>query len=253
MAWMARTIFLFSTLFGITCMPFSGQSNWLPIGVANAAPMIELLSGGNVVGDGTTPVTLNVLAYRSNGQPMNGSTLKVSAQAGKVGRVSMSRPGLFTAEWTPPKVDAISDVNLTVKGKSPDGETISKSWVVSVVPSLSHQVSISANPSELTLGRDAGTTLSIQLSGGAQASLEGVDLDVWTNSGTVENVTHLGEGRFAASYPPPGPILSSLGTAHRRGQARPEPNIRVGGPPTDRKSQLSRRRSARQQCARENR
>jgi len=209
MAWMARTLLLLLALVGISTMPQSGTAYML--NAAHAAnPMVELLSGGDVVGDGTTPVTLNIIAFRSNGQAMNGSTLRLTAQAGKVGRVSMVKAGLYMATWTPPKVDSVSDVTLSVKGRSPDGEVISQSWNVAVRPSLSQQVAISANPSELTLGRDAGTTLSIQLSGGAQAVLDGVDLVVKTNSGTVENVTHLGDGRFAASYKPPNQFFPHM-------------------------------------------
>ena len=185
MAWMARTICLLFAALVLNLQPYATPGGLLDFGTAHAAnPMVELLSGGDVVGDGTTAVTLNIVAYRSNGQAMNGSTLKVAAQAGRIGRVSMVRPGLYTAEWVPPKVETVSDVTLSVKGKSPDGETINKTWSVAVKPSISQQVSITANPSSLTLGRDGGSTLSIQLSGQDKASLKDVDLVVLTNSGT---------------------------------------------------------------------
>ncbi len=220
MAWMVRTICLLFAVFALAVQPMGTHPGSIMIGDAHAAnPMVELLTGGDVVGDGATAVTLNIVAYRSNGQAMNGSTLKVYAQAGRIGRVSMVRPGLYAADWVPPKVDTVSDVTLSVKGKSPDGETISKTWAVAVRPSISQQVSISANPSSLTLGRDGGSTLSIQLSGADKTNLKDVELVVLTNSGTVENVTHLGDGTFAASYKPPKqffPHLAMITVADKR-------------------------------------
>ena len=220
MAWMARTISLVFAALVLTVQPFAPPNGVLDIGNAHAAtPMVELLSGGDVIGDGTTAVTVHIVAYRSNGQAMNGSTLKVTAQAGRVGRVSMVQPGLYTMDWVPPKVETVSDVELSVKGKSPDGETINKTWSVAVRPSITQQVSITANPSSLTLGRDGGSTLNIQLSGQDKASLKDVDLVVLTNSGTVENVTHLGDGTFAASYKPPNqffPHLALITVADKR-------------------------------------
>ena len=168
--------------------------------------LFRSLSGGDVTGDGVTSVRLHIVAFDSNGSSMNGATLKLSAAGGRVGRVSMVKPGLYAADWTPPKVEAVSDVKLTLKGRTPDRTSINQSWSIAVHPPLDHQVTISSNPSEVILGQDGSATLNIQFTGNDGQGLADGDLVVQANSGTVKNITHLGGGRFAASYQPPAQI-----------------------------------------------
>jgi hypothetical protein len=188
-----------------------------------ANPMVELLSGGDVTGDGVTSVRLHIVAFDSNGSSMNGATLKLSAAGGRVGRVSMVKPGLYAADWTPPKVEAVSDVKLTLKGRTPDRTSINQSWSIAVHPPLDHQVTISSNPSEVILGQDGSATLNIQFTGNDGQGLADGDLVVQANSGTVKNITHLGGGRFAASYQPPArffPHIALITVADRRNPNR---------------------------------
>lgn len=209
------------TLAGLSATPMSNGLSGFALGEAQAQsrPMVELVSGGDAIGDGVTPVTLHLVTYNPAGTPMSGASFKLKAQAGTVSKVAMVRAGLYAVDWTPPKVEAVSDVQLQVTGKSPDGTKIDKTWTVSIRPTLSQQVTITANPAELTLGQDGGSTLNIVLSGGPHQFLEGVELDVRASSGTVENVTHLGDGKFAASYRPPAkffPHLAILTVADKR-------------------------------------
>ena len=222
MAAMVRAYLSFLVLVIMSIAP--GPSPlFLAVGSAHAAPMVELISGGDVIGDGATPVQLHVVAFNSDGTAMDGANIKVSAQAGKTGKVSMLRAGLYAVEWTPPEVSAVSDVRLSIKGKSPAREPIEKAWNIAVHPSLDSTLTATANPAELTLGRDTGTTITIVLEGARNGSMTNDDLVVSANSGTVENVTHMGGGRFAASYKPPAkffPHVALITFADRRNPNR---------------------------------
>jgi len=225
MATLARVLFSLLALTVATAMPNSALSPLTgTLGVAQAAnPMIELVSGGDVVGDGSTVVKLHVVAFNPNGTAMTGANLRLSAQSGKAGKVSMVQPGLYAVEWTPPAVEAVSDVRLTLRGKTPDRIAVDKAWNVAVHPTLDSTVRASANPAELTLGRDGGTTLTINLNGARNGQLKNEDLIILTNSGTVENVTHMGGGKFAASYKPPTkffPHVALITFADRRNPNR---------------------------------
>ncbi len=208
---LTRTLFAITAFFATTALPTASLNPLFTAGVAQAAsPMVELVSGGDVVGDGTTAVRLHLVAFNSDGTPMNGATIKLNPQAGQSSKVSMVRPGLYAVDWTPPRVDAVSDLTLTVKGRTPDRQAISGSWAVTLRPSNDRKVNMTANPAELTLGQDAAATLSITLSGAPGQQFDGSDIVVLTNSGTIENVTHMGGGKFAASYKPPAKLFPHM-------------------------------------------
>ena len=224
MARLARVLLTLLALTLTTVLPSSSFPVIGQLGVAQAAnPMVELVSGGDVIGDGTTAVKLHVVAFNPNGTAMSGASLRLSAQAGKAGKVSMVSPGLYTVDWTPPAVEAVSDVRLTLRGKTPDRIAVDKAWSVAVHPTLDSTVRATANPSELTLGRDGGTTITINLDGARNGQLANEDLVILTNSGTVENVTDMGGGKFAASYKPPSkffPHVALITFADRRNPNR---------------------------------
>ena len=118
MARLARVLLTLLALTLTTVLPSSSFPVMGQLGVAQAAnPMVELVSGGDVIGDGTTAVKLHVVAFNPNGTAMSGASLRLSAQAGKAGKVSMVSPGLYTVDWTPPAVEAVSDVRLTLRGQ----------------------------------------------------------------------------------------------------------------------------------------
>ena len=204
MAKLAPKLFSLIALLTVSGLPFTWNGAPICAGVANAAnPMVELISGGDVTGNGSDATMLHIVAFNADGSPMSGATLKVSTQGGSVGRVTMVKPGLYSAEWVAPDVNATTSVQVTVKGKAPDRTALQQSWAITVHPTPDQSVQIDANPQELTLGRDSSATLNIVLSGGASEALQDAELVVTANSGKVENVTNLGNGRFAASYKPP--------------------------------------------------
>jgi len=189
-----------------------------------AGPMVELLSGGDVVGDGQTPVLLNIVAYNSNGTPMAGASLRVTAQSGSVGKTTQISPGLYTSTWTPPSVQAVTQLVVSIRGRSSDRTNVQKDWSITVRPSLSQQVTVTANPTHLTLGQDSGATLNIVLGGGADLAMDDAELLIQSSSGTVDNITHLGGGKFAASYRPESgkffPHLALITVGDKRAPSR---------------------------------
>lgn len=213
-------LWAFTTALGV--FPQAGLHG---IGTAAAGgPMVELMSGGDVIGDGQSPVTLSIIAFNANGTAMKAASLRVSTQSGSVGKVNQVQPGLYNVSWTPPKVTAKTDIELTIRGRGDDKSTIQKSWVIGVSPALALQLSVTANPSHLTLGQDSGSTLSIQLGDGSVQTHTEPSLLISASSGTVDNITHLGGGKFAASYRPESgkffPHLALITIADKRDPSR---------------------------------
>ena len=188
-----------------------------------ADTLVELVSPGEVIGDGVTAVTLNFVLLDATGAPVQGATLKATAASGKVGGVVAVSPGVYKVSWTPSKVDASKGVDIFLKGKTLDKKAIDKRWSVSVRPSLAQQVTATSNPNQIVLGQDGSATLNFTLSGGPTQPLAGAELDVRTTAGTIANITHLGGGQFTALYTPPAqpyPQLAVITMADRRDPAR---------------------------------
>jgi hypothetical protein len=94
MARLGPTLFSILALGLTSAFPhFPCTSAW-STGVAQAAsPMVELVSGGDVTGDGVTSVRLHIVAFNSDGTSMSGASLKLASAGGQVGRVSMVKRG----------------------------------------------------------------------------------------------------------------------------------------------------------------
>lgn len=180
---------------------------------------VDLIPVGQVVGDGLTPVTLHVLMVDANGAPVTGVSGKAYAAEGSIGKLEDAGKGLYKMSWTPPKAQATHPVEITIRGKTSDKKPIYNRWAVSVAPTIAQQVAIVSSPSQLVLGQDASATINITLSGGAAETLKEADLAILSSSGTIANLTPLGDGRFTALYTPPAklfPHLALLTLADRR-------------------------------------
>lgn len=193
---------------------------------AFAAPVVELLPPGEVVGDGVTPVTIHVVALNADGSPLAGLSGKPTVNAGKVSSMEAAGSGIYKITFTPPKVDAARPVELILKAKTTDKQTIDRRFSMQVTPPLSHQVTGIAIPNQIVLGQDPTANITFTLAGGASQPLAGVDLDVRASAGTVANVTHLGGGQFTALYTPPSqqnqqfPQLALITVADKRDPTR---------------------------------
>jgi len=185
--------------------------------------LIEMLPTGSLIGDGATSVRLYVLMLEPDATPIEGLEAKVTVSGGVPGELVRVSPGLYQVDWVPPMVDAARDIEITLRGKTPDKAKVVRTWAVSVLPRVSQQLSLVASPPELVLGQDASANLSITLSGGALASRDGGDLIFSASAGTVGALTPMGEGAYSLLYTPPAgpnPGVAVVTVSDRRDPSR---------------------------------
>lgn len=189
-----------------------------------AAPgLVDFLPAGEVVGDGATTVTLHVLALKPDGTPMTNLKPRLMATEGEVTGWTEVGGGLYSAAFTPPKVEQAKSVSIKLRGKNDAKENVEVDYNVTVRPPMSKRLTVTANPPQLVLGQDTEATLSFTLEGPAGQPLHGADLVIHASSGEVTNVTDMGGGRFTARFVPPRvnfPQLVLLTVADRRDPSR---------------------------------
>lgn len=185
--------------------PLAIDSAWAQSGAAvfEGTGLLELLPPSGLVGDGATAVDVYVLALAADGKPIAGLKGRPAPSGGTAGDLVEVGGGIYRFAYTPPKVDGKQIVTVSLKGKLPSKEAFSKTWQFAVAPARSHQLSLAANPGNLTLGQDKTASFAFNLAGGDRQALGGVDLKINSSSGTVENLTHLGGGQFTALYNTP--------------------------------------------------
>ena len=180
---------------------------------------LEMVPMGDIIGDGVSKVNLHVVALGTDGKPEVGLVGKAYASSGEIGKMDEVGPGIYRIEWTTPKVTTPRNVEISIKGKTNAKTAFNKRWSVPLVPGLGQQLTASSSPDRIVLGQDASATLTFTLSGGAAQALADGDLVVQTSSGTVANLTSLGDGRFTALYTAPDklfPHLALITMADRR-------------------------------------
>ncbi len=168
--------------------------------VFDAGGMLDLIPADQVVGDGQTPVKFSLLALEADGTPMVGLKAKVVPTGGEVSALREQVGGVYEFTFTPPAVDALRTIELAIKGKKLDKTPIARVYGLTVLPSASHQLAVTANPPQLVLGQDASSTINVQLAG---ADVAGVELVLTSTVGEIANLTNLGNGRFSALFTPP--------------------------------------------------
>lgn len=189
---------------------------------AFSEPIVELLPVGQVIADGATPVTFQVLALDRSGAPIAGMDARVAVSDGQGIRLSQAAPGIYTGQWTPKSVTTAGQVQVTLKGKA-GRDNINKAWTLPLSPAATGPVHVSANPPAITLGQDVSATLTFTLGGAAAAAAQAGDLAVLSSSGDVSNLTSMGNGTFTALFTPPAqayPQLSVITLVDRRDPSR---------------------------------
>jgi hypothetical protein len=176
---------------------------------AFSAPIVELLPVGQVVADGATPVTFQVLALDAAGAPIMGMDARIALSDKQGVRLTQAAPGIYTGQWTPQSVNTAGQVQVTLKGKA-GRESITKSWSIPVTPAAAGPITATANPAQLTLGQDVSASLTFMLSGAAASAAQAGDLAVLSSSGDVANLTSMGNGTFTAMYTPPAQAYPQL-------------------------------------------
>ena len=179
---------------------------------------LEIVSGGEVVANGTDAVTLHIIAMNPDGTPMTGLKLRVNASGGSVSPLTEVGGGLYAFDYLPGIVTTPTTAQISVKGKTADRANLEATYNLPVRPPLSTGLNVVSNPGQIVLGQDKDATLSFTLEG-AVGTLSARDLQVNLSSGEVTNLTHLGKGRFTARFVAPKvnyPQLSILTVADRR-------------------------------------
>ena len=165
--------------------------------------LYEMLPAGPIVGDGETPVTLNVLMLKSDGTPLSGNVrFRVITSSGTATSLSEVGSGIFSFVYTPPMIRQPRQALLRLKGRSANGSAVNINWALDLLPPPSDRVTPSLNPARVILGQDMGASLSFEIPAFSDATGD-PELLIRAASGEVTNVIHLGEGRFTGRYTPP--------------------------------------------------
>lgn len=182
---------------------------------AFAQPLVEMIPGGEVIGDGANTVELHFVAMLPDGKPMTGLNAKLGGAAAGA-KLSEVQPGLYRATWTPPAVEKRKTLEFTLSGKSSAG-AIERAWSITVQPPAPTKVTATAAPEKITLGVDTAATLTFKLEGPGGPITNG-DLVARASTGSVQNITSLGDGRYVAQFLAPAapfPQLAIVTVAER--------------------------------------
>jgi len=221
--WLWTALVASAIFFGSALLPAQlGAVAWAQA-VFPESGLVELVPAGEVVGDGKTPVKFSLLAFKADGTAMTDLSAKVVPTGGTTSVLREQGGGLYEFSFTPPEVDTPRQVELAVKGKTPDRTVVARVFGVSVTPPASHQLEFSANPAQIILGQDSSSTLNIQLDAAAGEDLSNVALVIETSAGEVANITYLGNGRFTALFTPPKvnyPHVAIITAADRQDPSR---------------------------------
>jgi hypothetical protein len=181
--------------------------------------LIEVLPVGDVLGDGSTPAVVHLLALYENGAPMLGLKLKAEVSAGTPGEVIEVGRGLYRFTVTPPQVDAQRTFKVTVRGRTEDRTAVEASREVAVHPAAGGRIGVTLNPAAVTLGVDASATISFQIPVAGITPPAAEDLEVRMSAGEISSIVALGDGRYTARFTPPRvnyPHLGILTVVDRR-------------------------------------
>ena len=178
----------------------------------------ELLPTSQVVGDGKDSTQMVFVALGSEGDPLSGLKLKAKAEKGKVGSVTEVNAGVYSFQFTAPKVESSQDVLISVKGKTSGKETFEASESVHVLATVGANIQVKSDPPEIVLGQGTEATLTFDLVGLGASAQRSSDLVISSSAGEVSNLTPMGDGRYTARFTPPNvnyPHLAVLTVAHR--------------------------------------
>lgn len=194
---------LFISLMAIALLPM-----WTVVRAQEAPPvfssqgLVEIIPAGDVIGDGQTELTMHVVALNPDGSPMTGLRLKPAASLGQAEKWSEVSAGVYAFRYRAPLVSTITSTLLEVKGRSPSKMQIQARYKVPVRPPVSTGIRVVANPPRIILGQDKASSVTVLVEN-AMGSITESDLSLSASVGEIQEVKHLGGGRFSATYVPP--------------------------------------------------
>jgi hypothetical protein len=185
--------------------------------------VVEMLPAGTVLGDGETTIALHVTALSSDGNPIGTAPKwKMTASAGDIAGPTDLGNGILEFQYTPPALDESEVVEFRLKGRAASG-TVEKAWGLNVIGQGPTGISVTANPTQIVLGQDTSVSMSIKFTGPLGPQEDGAAVRVFASSGSVSNVTYLGNGQFTARFEAPTvnfPQLAILTFADARDPGR---------------------------------
>ncbi|MFT4622149.1 MAG: hypothetical protein ACI8PZ_000805 [Myxococcota bacterium] len=170
----------------------------LLLATANAAPFLQPVIGlvppTGVVGDGSTPVEVFLIARDKDGTPIEGSTLRANAKLGRVGPLSEVGGGVYTFLWTPPKAATPSAETLIVKGKTPDKRQVDLKVAVPLQMEAPYALGSSSSPADLVPTTTVYSTVTF--SGGTWGGAP----ELRTCGGSLDSPMSIDEGAHKVRY-----------------------------------------------------
>lgn len=162
------------------------------------APLVELLSVGEILGDGKTPVTFHLLILDPSGQPYEGLELKFGVDRRQLENVENLGNGLYRATWTPPMSGRTRIIAIDVRAKTLEKKRLSNAWEVPMRPPTRHDLTLASTPDSLIAG-DEAMSIAATLSSGSIESRDHGALRLRSAVGEVGEVTGGTGGVYTAS------------------------------------------------------
>jgi hypothetical protein len=150
-------------------------------------------------------VQLTVVALEADGSPMAGLKGKASATLGKCDGSGWlyAGDGKYNFWYTAPAAETVTNVTVSWKGKNSKRVPFALQQRIDVLPQVGSSIAVSVSPDSVMLGQSSDASVTFSLVGAAHLNLSEDDLLIVSSSGTITNVTHMGEGQFVARFTPP--------------------------------------------------
>ena len=163
---------------------------------------VDLVPPGVITADGSNQTLAFVITDEMGGLAEDVKFRGTTVDAGRLSEWAKVAPGMWTCIYTAPDSSQIRQANLRVKVKVGSKST-EKQFILVLKPSNIARFAFEASPAQIVLNRDPNSSLVFTASGPDGGPLDGLNLLVSVNSGSVQNVQGLGGGKYQALYTPP--------------------------------------------------
>jgi len=183
---------------------------------------VQLIPPGVITADGSPQVLTFVVTDEMGGLAAEARFRGSSIDQGRLTEWTQVGPGIWTCIFTPPDNSQVKQALLKIKTKV-GNKTATKEFNLQLRPPPFANFTFEATPATPTLGRDPNASLVFVVSGRDGGPLDGLNLQVETTAGTVQNVVGMGGGRYQALFiPPAGEIAPKVAVISVTDAAHPE-------------------------------
>lgn len=148
-------------------------------------------------GDGISSYPIFIHVVSRAGTPVSNAPVQVTASAGVISAPKHKRGGVYVAQYTPPPVQAVTPVTVTVS--VPGAEENSDTTSFDVVPPLPSQLVARTEPAYLE-GGEASLQLHAAVNALDGASAEKLGVWLYAREGELTDVAAMGQGSYATSW-----------------------------------------------------